>query len=77
MVNITQDDLIQYLYRECSPEKNSIIQDLLKIDSDLQERYQILKSSKARLNTIKLISPGDRTVDNIFNYSKQGIEVFL
>jgi hypothetical protein len=77
MVNITQDDLIQYLYRECSPEKNSIIQELLKIDSDLQERYQVLKSSKARLNTIKLISPDDRTVDNIFNYSKQGIEVFL
>ncbi len=76
MVNITQDDLLQYLYKECSPEKNNIIQQQLESDLDLQERFQILESAKNRLNAIKLISPDDRSVDNILNYSKQGIEVF-
>ncbi len=76
MVNITQDDLLQYLYKECSPEKNNIIQQQLESDLDLQERFQILESAKNRLNTIKLISPDNRSVDNIFNYSKQGLEVF-
>ncbi len=76
MVNITQDDLLQYLYKECSPEKNNIIQQQLESDLDLQERFQILESAKNRLNAIKLISPDNRSVDNIFNYSKQGLEVF-
>jgi hypothetical protein len=76
MVNITQEELVQYLYRECSPEKNYIIQQLLETDSDLQERFQILKSAKTRLDKVKLISPDSRSVDNIFNYSKQGIEIF-
>jgi hypothetical protein len=75
-MNITQDDLLQFLYLEVSSEKASQIQQLLETDTDLQERLQILKSAKSRLDKIKLISPDNRSVDNIFNYSKQGVEIF-
>jgi hypothetical protein len=75
-MNITQDDLLQFLYLEASSEKTSHIQELLETDTDLQERFQILKSAKSRLDKIKLISPDARSVDNIFNYSKQGVEMF-
>ena len=74
MVNITQDDLLQYLYNELSPEKTLRIQGLLETDGELQERFAVLKAAKNRLEKIKLISPDDRSVDNIFNYSEQGIE---
>jgi anti-sigma factor RsiW len=74
MVNITQDDLLQYLYNELSPEKTLQIHRLLETDGELQERFAVLKAAKNRLGKIKLISPDDRSVDNIFNYSEQGIE---
>ena len=73
MVNITQDDLLNYLYREGSAEKIAYIQQLLETDTDLQERFQVLKAAKTRLDQIKLISPNNRSVDNILNYAERGI----
>lgn len=77
MMNITQDDLLQYLYKEGKPEKLNYIQAQLKIDSELAERYNLLKAGKDKLDKIKLISPDDRTVDKIFNYSQQGVSIAL
>jgi hypothetical protein len=73
-MNITQDDLLQYLYKEATSEKVSYIEQLLEEDTDLQERFQQLKTAKNRLDKIKLISPDNRSVDNIFNYSQRVIE---
>jgi hypothetical protein len=73
MVNITQDDLLNYLYREGSAEKIECIQQLLETDSDLQERFDVLKAAKSRLDQIKLISPNSRSVDNILNYAERGV----
>ena len=72
-MNITQDDLLQFLYKEGSPEKTNYIQAQLELDTELKERYNLLKSGKKRLDKIKLISPDNRSVDNIFNYSKHGV----
>ena len=73
MVQITQDDLLQYLYSELSPERTNEIQQLLESDGELRERLSVLKASKNRLEKIKLISPDARSVENIFNYSEQGV----
>lgn len=73
MVNITQDDLLNYLYREGSAEKTEYITQLLETDSDLQERFEVLKLAKSRLDQIKLISPNSRSVDNILNYAERGV----
>lgn len=73
MVNITQDDLLNFLYREGSAEKDEYIQQLLETDADLQERFQVLHAAKSRLDQIKLISPNSRSVDNILNYAERGI----
>ena len=74
MMNITQDDLLQYLYKEGTTEKTHQIQQQLEEDTDLQERFEQLKIAKGRLDKIKLISPDERSVDNIFNYSQRAIE---
>ncbi len=73
MVNITQDDLLNYLYGEGSADKIEYIQQLLETDVDLQERFEVLKAAKLRLDQIKLISPNSRSVDNILNYAERGI----
>ena len=74
MVNITQDDLLNYLYREGSADKREYIQQLLETDADLQERFEVLMAAKSRLDQIKLISPNSRSVDNILNYAERGVE---
>lgn len=73
-MHVTQDDLLHFLYKETDPEQTTHIQQLLDTDADLRERFNVLKSAKIRLDKIKLISPDDRSVDGIFNYSKPGIE---
>ena len=73
MANITQDDLLNYLYNEGSAEKIEYIQQLLETDVDLQERFQVLKTAKSRLDQIKLISPNSRSVDNILNYAERSV----
>ena len=73
MANITQDDLLNYLYKEGSAEKIEYIEQLLETDIDLQERIEVLKTAKSRLDQIKLISPNSRSVDNILNYAERGI----
>ncbi len=74
-MNITQDDLLQYLYNEASPDKEKFIEEQLIIDKILYDRLLELKIPKDRLNKIKLISPDNRSVDSIFNYSQQGLVV--
>ena len=73
MANITQDDLLNYLYNEGSAEKIEYIQQLLETDVDLQERFQVLRTAKSRLDQIKLISPNSRSVDNILNYAERSV----
>ena len=73
MANITQDDLLNYLYNEGSAEKIEYIKQLLETDIDLQERFQVLKTAKSRLDQIKLISPNSRSVDNILNYAERRV----
>ena len=73
MANITQDDLLNYLYKEGSAEKIEYIEQLLETDIDLQERIEVLKTAKSRLDQIKLISPNNRSVDNILNYAERSV----
>ena len=73
MVNITQDELLKYLYKEASAETTQKIQRLLETDMELQERFQLLKTSSGRLDQIKLISPNNRSVDNILNYAERAV----
>ncbi|MEQ1555025.1 MAG: hypothetical protein ABL929_12640 [Ferruginibacter sp.] len=73
MTEITQEELVQFLYNEAPPEKIYHIEQQLEVDTLLQERFKDLKIAKNKLDKIKLISPDKRSVDNIFNYSKRGI----
>ena len=76
-MNVTQDDLLRYLYKETNPETTAHIQQQIESDADLRERLNVLKSAKVRLDQIKLISPDKRSVDNIFNYSKQRMGILI
>ena len=76
MHNITTEDLLQYLYKETSTEKTAAIGVALLSDWNLREKLEVLKASQAELNTVKLVSPSQRTLDNILNYAEKSVEEF-
>ena len=65
----TPEDLVQYLYREASPETTAAINAALLEDWTLREKLEVLKASAENLD--KLIeSPRTETVLNVLNYAR-------
>lgn len=69
MQSITLDDLLQYLYKETSPERTVEIMDALEKDADLREKLETMSLAKKRLDMLSY-SPENQTIDNILAYSK-------
>ncbi len=72
MHNFTPDDLIQYLYKETSPEKTAEIMAALESDWSLREKLEVMTAAQKRLAPLKL-SPSQQTIDNILNYAEKGV----
>ena len=67
--NITQDNLIRYIYQETSAEEASLIEEALQCNWELKELYENLIDSKAELDKVK-VSPSQKVIDKILRYSK-------
>jgi hypothetical protein len=74
MYNFTPEDLLQYLYKETSIEKTAAIEAALVSDYSLREAMNLLELSHQQLNEVKLVSPRQQTLDNIFSYAEKAIE---
>jgi len=68
--NITQDNLIRYIYQETSQEESSLIEEALATDYELKELYESLLESKSELDKVR-ISPPQDVVDKIMEYSSK------
>lgn len=66
----TQEELVQYLYNETSPEKAAAIESALQTDWTLREKLETLQHS-AQLLERKLESPRTQTITNILNYARE------
>ena len=73
MHSFTQEDLVQYLYRESSPEKAAAIKAALDIDWSLRENFQLLADAQKRLESLELFSPSQRAIDNILSYAERSV----
>lgn len=74
MYDFTPEDLLQYLYKETSPEKTAAIELALGSNYNLREAMNLLELSHLQLNEIALVSPRQQTLDNIFNYAEKAVE---
>jgi hypothetical protein len=74
MHNFTTEDLLQYLYNETSKEKSIAIKYALETDWSLLEKMDILKASHQELNSIQLMSPSLKSLENIFAYAEKAVE---
>jgi hypothetical protein len=74
MHNFTPEDLIQYLYKETSPEATAAIEKALEEDWTLREKLTVLKTSTERLNSIT-VSPRTEIILNVLRYARTSEEV--
>ena len=75
MYNFTQEDLLQFLYNETSPEKTAAIKAALISDWTLREKMDVISAAQQQLDEIKLSSPRKQTIDNILNYAEKSAPV--
>ena len=74
MHNLTPEDLLLYLYKESSPEQTAAIEDALKKDWTLREKFAVLKTAMERLNNLT-VSPRTEVVLNILKYAAESEKV--
>ena len=71
--NYTPEDLIQYLYKETTPEETAAIEKALAEDWTLKEKIEVIKKAAHRLGKMRF-SPRTETVLNILHYAAKPSE---
>lgn len=70
MINFTPEELLQYLYKETSPQQTAAIRQALSQDWTLREKLSVLEASKKRLNLLTE-SPRSEVVMKVLNYARE------
>lgn len=70
MNKITQEDLVQYLYKETSHRKSAAIRVALETDWQLRELFDQIYSAYKNLERITL-SPRDEAINAILKYTSK------
>lgn len=73
MYNFTQEDLVQYLYKETSLEKTAAITAALSSDYHLREAFNVLAASVEQLDKVELMAPRQQSLDFILNYAEKSV----
>lgn len=68
MTHFAPEDLLQFLYKETSPEMTTAIEAALQQDWTLREKLAVLKAAHDRLQTL-VESPRTEVVLNILRYA--------
>ena len=66
----TPEDLVQYLYKETSPQETAAIEQALATDWTLREKFEVIRKAHARLNEIRL-TPRTETILKILKYAER------
>jgi hypothetical protein len=72
MQSFTQEDLVQFLYHESSPEKTAQIKAALEADWNLRETFEVISSAAKGLEKV-LLSPRKVAVDNVLKYAEKSL----
>ena len=72
MKKFKEEDLILYLYKDCSPELSAAIEEALaEEDLALKDRLQVLSRSIRQLDKLKLKSPSKQSIRAIMKYAEE------
>lgn len=70
MQNFTLEQLLQYLYGELNDHQKDEIETELLINWALNEKLQVLKEGRNRLDKLRLFSPRNQTIVSLLNYAE-------
>ncbi len=70
MKKFTEEDLILYLYKDCTPKMQASIEEALVEDLELNNRLQVLKRTLKQLDKLKLSSPSRKSLKAILEHAK-------
>ncbi len=71
MKKFKEEDLILYLYKDCSPQLSaSIDAALAEDDLELKDRLHILRRSIRQLDKLRLKSPSKQSIKAILKYAE-------
>ncbi len=70
MKKFKEEELIMYIYKDCTPELTSAINQAIKEDGDLKNRLEVLQRSVNQLDKLKLQSPSKQSIKAILQYAK-------
>ena len=73
MHNFTQEDLLQYLYKETSTELTAEIGAALQSDYILKEQLEALTIAQQQLDTVPFMSPRNSSIESIMNYAEKAM----
>jgi flagellin-specific chaperone FliS len=74
MKKFKEEDLILYLYKECSPAIQKAVEEALEEgDIELTEKISILKRSIRQLDQLKLKSPSRLSVKAIMQHARESV----
>jgi hypothetical protein len=73
MHSFTSEDLIQYLYKETSPEMTAAIKAAIANDWSLREKMNTIAAAQGQLDTVQF-SPRQKAIDQILSYAEKGLE---
>ena len=68
----TPEELLQYLYKQTSPEKTAAIETALRNDWTLREKLEVLSASQQSLDKA-LESPRTEVVLKVLNYARETV----
>lgn len=71
MKKLKEEDLILYLYKECSPAIQQAVEEALEEgDIELTEKLAVLKRSIRQLDQLKLKSPSRLSIKTIMQHAR-------
>jgi hypothetical protein len=72
MKKFKEEDLILYLYKECSPKLSAAIEEALEEENlELKDQLALLRRSIRQLDKLKLKSPSKQSIKAILKYAEE------
>ncbi len=75
MPNFTTEDLLRYMYNEMSKEEKADLEQQLRNNWALREKFRVLKESENSLRKFTLQGPRSKTLQAIMQYANHAHDV--
>lgn len=71
MKHFKEEELIMYVYQDCTPELTQAIDTAILEDAELKKQVALLQRSKDQLDKLKLKSPSKKSIKAILDYARK------